>query len=439
MVNRPSLMFYCQHLLGIGHLVRSVQIVGSLAKKFRVLLALGGAPVEEIAIPAGVQLLQLPPLESDLDFTSLDVCGATAALDDVRARRRDMLLRACDAVSPDILVTELFPFGRRQFGFELLPLLEHFRSRKPAGITVSSVRDVLVTKADQAKYERRVRDLVNRYYDLVLVHGDERLVKLDETFSRLGDLQCEVRYTGYVAPKECAAFAPDAESDGRGDPLIVVSNGGGRCESGSRLLESVIQAAMRLQRRLPHTFEIYTGPLVPADLYGRWSALARTSQNIRVATFTPHLAQRMKRANLSISMGGYNTVMDVLSAGVRALLYPVTANSDQEQAVRARKLQALGVVGILSEEDLAPRRMEAAIQGALATEPRGLVLNLEGAKGTLIALMDFLLRRQMEGSGAKGGAELYGASEVGAGCFLGGALCAPKDGRHRLPTSAFGF
>jgi len=43
MVTRPSWMFYCQHLLGIGHLVRSVQIVRSLAKEFRVLLALGGA------------------------------------------------------------------------------------------------------------------------------------------------------------------------------------------------------------------------------------------------------------------------------------------------------------------------------------------------------------------------------------------------------------
>jgi len=401
-VTQPSLMFYCQHLLGIGHLVRSVQIVRSLATEFRVLFALGGAPVEGVALPDGVRLVQLPPLQSDLDFNGLEVSGAQAALDEIKARRRDLLLEACKSASPDILVTELFPFGRKQFTFELLPLLEYFRTTKPNGIAVSSVRDVLVTKADQSKYERQACQWINQYYDLVLVHGDKRLVRLDETFSRLEDLHCEVHYTGYVAPRTSHL---GGEPNGQDGPLIVASNGGGRCESGGHLLESVIQAALRLQGRLPHIFEIYTGPLAPAELYDRWSALASASENIRVSRFTPHLAERMRAADLSISMGGYNTVMDVLASGVRALLYPVTANGDQEQAIRAGKLQMLGVAETLSAEDLGPDRMEEAIQRALAIEPRRLALNLEGTLGTVTALKDFLRRHEGMERGVEGWAE----------------------------------
>jgi predicted glycosyltransferase len=40
-------------------------------------------------------------------------------------------------------VIELFPFGRRQMRFELLPLLEAARARSPRPWIISSVRDVL--------------------------------------------------------------------------------------------------------------------------------------------------------------------------------------------------------------------------------------------------------------------------------------------------------
>ncbi|HUY14913.1 MAG TPA: hypothetical protein VMX16_14965 [Terriglobia bacterium] len=111
----------------------------------------------------------------------------------------------------------MFPFGRKRFSFELLPLLQSARSCQPAALVVSSVRDVLVKKPDQAKHEDRVCRLVNDYYDLVLVHGDERLFGLEETFSRVPDLRCEIRYTGYVSP---AARLKERNHSGGDSPPI---------------------------------------------------------------------------------------------------------------------------------------------------------------------------------------------------------------------------
>ena len=48
-------------------------------------------------------------------------------------------------VDPDVVLIELFPFGRRQFGFELLPLLEAIHSARNRARVACSVRDVFVT------------------------------------------------------------------------------------------------------------------------------------------------------------------------------------------------------------------------------------------------------------------------------------------------------
>ena len=93
----------------------------------------------------------------------------------------------------------MFPFGRKRFARELLPLLEANRARMRPAITLCSVRDILVEKEDQAKFESKVLKWLNPYFDGVLVHSDPELIRLDETFSRVRDIACPIWYTGYVA------------------------------------------------------------------------------------------------------------------------------------------------------------------------------------------------------------------------------------------------
>ena len=46
----PELLFYCQHSLGMGHLVRSFALAEALARRFRVTLLNGGQ------LPSGLRL-----------------------------------------------------------------------------------------------------------------------------------------------------------------------------------------------------------------------------------------------------------------------------------------------------------------------------------------------------------------------------------------------
>src|SRR5262249_33113987 len=110
----------------------------------------------------------------------------------------EALLSEFDRFDPDILLIELFPFGRRQFVFELMPLLARTRLRRPATKVVCSVRDILVRQPEHLHHEQWVCRLLNRYFDLVLVHSDPSFQDFGETFSRLADIRTEIRYTGYV-------------------------------------------------------------------------------------------------------------------------------------------------------------------------------------------------------------------------------------------------
>src|SRR6202008_1163699 len=100
--------------------------------------------------------------------TLLDETGA--AVDETwRTRRRALLLARFEAVRPDVVITELFPLGRRAMSFELVPLLEAAYGRSPRPLMLASVRDVLAGKSDPKKTDEMVARTL-AWYDRVLVH-----------------------------------------------------------------------------------------------------------------------------------------------------------------------------------------------------------------------------------------------------------------------------
>ena len=385
-------MFYCQHLLGMGHLTRSTEIVRALSRDFSVLFIIGGEIPVGFRLPENIDTCQLIPLKSSPDFAHLLLCDLSWDLEETKAIRRGLLLHAFDRFQPDVLVTELFPFGRKQFSFELIPLLERAHNRDGKTMIVASIRDILVHRKDQQEYENRVSSLVNSFYDLILVHGDERFHKLEETFSRVSDLQCPVAYTGYVVQRgqndmvSCDAILPEQ----RQRLAIVVSNGSGMCPSGHRLLESVLRAAPLLKEQIPHHFHVFAGPLIPESVYDALQQIAGRSHNVTLWRYTTDLPALLRHADMSISMAGYNTVMDILSSGVRALVYPVTGNGDDEQYVRAGKLAGKGVLRVLGENQLQPETLAREIRSTLGWKPHQPPFNGAGAQNSSILLQKFL-------------------------------------------------
>lgn len=375
-----KLMFYCQHILGMGHLIRSMEIVRSLTADFEVCFINGGEVVKGFQPPPSVRVINLLAIKSDAEFQELQSVDSNLDIEAVKTLRRQQLLTVLNAFGPDVLMVELFPFGRRRFSFELIPLIEAAKARGTK--IVSSLRDIVVTKSNQARHEAKVVRLLNQYFDQLLIHGDPALHSIEESFSRIGDVNCEVQYTGYVVqkPEGSRPTMVDRIALARTEPMILASVGGGRF--GHELLKCVVEAAEILECQIPHRIQIFTGPFMPAETFWELKNAARDRQNLHIHRYTPNLLAYMQKADLSISMSGYNTTMNILTTGVNAMMLPFTGNGDQEQTKRVQRLAQLGKVRQIQQEDLQPQRLAEIAIAHLQHSPSDLELDLSGADNT---------------------------------------------------------
>lgn len=377
-----KIALYCQHVLGMGHLFRTLEIVAALAGHDR-LLVLGGPDVP-VELPGDVAVVRLPPLSMDAAFSGLSREGAALAA--LQETRRTMLLQALAAFAPAVFFVELYPFGRKAFEFELVPALTAAREGRlgPAVRTVCGVRDILVGKKEQAAYEARVLDRLARFFDAVCVHGDPAFFPLGATFSREADIPVPVVYTGYVAPPAVTGRSPDAVRralgvvDGR--ELLVVSAGGGKV--GSELLVATLGACRQSPRLGRAAVRVFAGPYCPDAAYAALEAAADRLPDARVSRFADRFPDILAAADLSVSLAGYNTVMALLATGARGLVMPFDQN--QEQRMRANRLEEMGLLGMLEPDELAPARLAARIVTALEGRPMPSrpAVDLDGARKT---------------------------------------------------------
>ena len=373
-----KIIFYCQHVLGIGHFFRSIELCRAL-HRHEVILVTGG-PGFEASLPGHVREVRLPALEMDREFKDLHA-AAGADLDTVRQQRRERLWALVDTESPELFLTELYPFGRKAFRFEIDPVLEAVADgRLPRCGVVCSVRDILVDKDMPQKHEARTVSVLNRFFNAVLVHADPRLVRLEETFSRLPEITIPVTYTGFITPMpalDARRRVRSALGLAAADRMIVASAGGGSV--GMPLLEAAVRAFGHLNRAGRTVLQVFTGPFLPEGDFEQLRSSA--GDGAAVDRFTPEFLSYLAAADLSVSMAGYNTTMNLLAARVPALVWPFAQN--REQRLRAERLQALGALRLLKDTELAPPRLAALMEQMLAHRERpDYGIDLNGAQAT---------------------------------------------------------
>jgi len=359
--------------MGMGHLVRSLALAESLSDRFRVMLLNGGRMPKGFVPPAGVQIINLPPLGID-DANQLVSHDKRISVERALDRRKKMIRTCFDNLRPAVVVLELFPFGRKKFASELRPLLETAHSDERRALVVSSLPDILVTpKINQLKHDDRAAMLANQFLDLILVHSDPSFAHFDESFHPSVSLKVPVMHTGFVVPRSTPAARVET-----GRKRIVISAGGGIV--GETLLRTALEALCHFRNDPQVEMKIIAGPFFPDEAWNTLRALARGKPQLSVVRHVNNLHDELREASVSISQAGYNTCLDVLRAGVPALLVPFEKENDNEQPKRASRLQRLGAARVLDQQDLNPARLGLAIRELMNAKMVKLQLDLDGAE-----------------------------------------------------------
>ncbi|MEM7506595.1 MAG: glycosyltransferase [Pseudomonadota bacterium] len=346
-----KLAFLTTHLTGTGHLVRILALAAAGRDAgHQVLVLSGGRPLPHIDT-GGVEVVQLPPLGvRDLDYKTLrKECGAPADAD-YMAERSARIAEELRRFAPDFLITETFPLGRRALAAEFEAAIDTTDAR-----AVASVRDIPEPKPRRlAEAETRLK----RHYTALLVHGDADFLPLSASWPLRG-MEHLIHHTGYVARAEPVTPIP-------GD--VVVSVGGG--DLGGQLLSIAAESALTSDR----DWHLLAGS-PPADL--------PSAPNLRVEPPRSDYRGLLAGAQISVSLCGYNTAVDLAQADTPAILVPMTEGRELEQLFRARALARFEGFKHLRGTDLTADRLNTCIEALAGKRRKPLSLVMDGARTSI--------------------------------------------------------
>jgi predicted glycosyltransferase len=379
---KKTLLFYCQHSIGIGHLVRSFALINSLKKSFLVTLVSGGDFPKGISIPEGINFVQLPAIGLDLN-NCLEAIDSTEPVHVVMKSRQKEIMRIYNEIEPDIFVSEYFPFGKIQFMGDLLPLLKRTKSSKKPVNVICSLRDILEPKsmAKKMKQDFSVK-IINEYYSSIMVHGDEYFITLGETCPQLNRIEIPISYTGYVSGE---TYLPKIDRTEFNE--IVLSAGGGKIAP--PFITKMICSFKNYGFGEGTILKVIAGPIYPKEDWIELQKLVKDEPNIILLRSVESLTDVWKKAKLSISLGGYNTLMEVICSRVPALILPYCNESNSEQEIRAIKLKEEGLVETTDFKNSSEAELSLYVKKVLNFNPADKELNLNGVENMRVILEEY--------------------------------------------------
>jgi len=345
--------------MGLGHMRRNLLLAQALrgSRLHAVVLMIAGAREASVLTGAGgVDCVALPSLLKDADGRyhprHLDV-----SLPELVALRANTAGAALNAFDPDVLIVDNVPRGAVR---ELDPVLESLHANRHTRI-VLGLRDVLddptTLQGEWALAENQ--DAVRLYYDAIWVYGDPAVYDTAHEYAFDPDVAAKVRYTGYLDQRSRYKVPLGGGSDpvaalgltpGR---LALCLVGGG--QDGADLAKAFLEAELP-----PGTNGVLlAGPYMPVAERRRLSRrAARYPSRRRVVTFMREPTRILRHADQVVSMGGYNTVCEILSFGKPSLIVP-RVKPRREQLIRAERLHAMGLVDVVLPGDLSPGVLSA--------------------------------------------------------------------------------
>ena len=372
MTRAPSslrrVLLYAHDTYGLGHLRRNLAIAEHLLAdrpSLQIVLMTGSPVAERFATPAGLTVVHLPPVVKvgNEDYRSRD---PRWSIDLVRRTRSAIMIDTARRFRPDVLLVDHAPQGMKQ---ELLPVYEAIRLSSPATRIVLGLRDVL----DEPARVRENWSALNAYdtletvFDRVLVYGSAELFDVVSSYGLSAEVAAKLTYCGYISRK-VSRRRPQFLEEGF---ILGIAGGGG---DGAVALSATLEASAALgQASL-----VVTGPLMSEADRRALVDQAALDPRATVAEFIADLDGAMSRASAVVTMGGYNSLCELVANGVPTIVIP-RIHPRREQAIRADLFHDLGVVSVVAPgEGLAERLRETlavALDSGRREEPRGLDLN----------------------------------------------------------------
>lgn len=355
-----NILMYSHDTYGLGHIRRTMAIANHLRDTSTNVLILTGSPLAgRFKFPQQVDFVRIPGMikKTNDEYQSLSI-----RIDQQKALtiRTNIILATAQTFRPNLFIIDKEPLGLKR---EVLPTLEWLRKESPSTRTVLGLRDILDDSAVIQKdwQEKNVYAYLEQLYDEIWVYGNQSIYNPVEHYKIPESIHTRVKFTGYI-PRN--TLKPGVKARVRrqyrvmdDDRFVLVTTGGGG--DGFEVIDHYLAMHEYYPASLPLKSIVITGPFMPKKVRERLKTRAKKF-GIKMYPFHPRLEELMSAADLVISMGGYNTICEILTQQTPALIIP-RETPRKEQLIRARRLKKQGLLDFIAWKSVTPQLLRDRI------------------------------------------------------------------------------
>lgn len=360
-----NILMYSHDTYGLGHIRRTMAIANHLRDANTNVLILTGSPIAgRFSFSEQVDFVRIPGMikKTNDEYQSLSI---RIDQEQAMAIRTSIIQATAKTFRPDLFIVDKEPLGLKG---EVLPTLKWLKKNSPNTTAVLGLRDILdeseVIKRDWEK--RGIYDSINDLYDELWVYGNKDIYNPLVEYDLPHELDSKTLFTGYIPRKAKNGNSRDSIRKTyrmlEDDKLILVTAGGGG--DGSRMLENYIEMHEYFPTSLPFKSLMITGPFMPKEKRQELKKRAKR-YGIKTIPFHPQLESLIHASDLVISMGGYNTICEILTQQTPALIIP-RETPRKEQLIRAKHLHRRGLLDYIPWSEVNPQLLREKIISLLS-------------------------------------------------------------------------
>jgi predicted glycosyltransferase len=349
------LMVYSHDAFGLGNIRRMLAICEHLVKEIPELsiLLLSGSPMlQGFRLPKGLDYIKLPCLNrGETGEVAVKYLGMN--IEDTVRLRSHLILSAT---------------------------VRFLHKSSPKTKLVLLFRDILDTpeKTINEWKKNGYYAAIEKYYESLLVVGTTDVLDFRQEYQLPERIAEKVKFCGYIRRpsgwKNKTLIREELNLKAN-EKLVLVTPGGG--EDGYLLIDTYLQGLQTLPNPGNIKSLIICGPEMPTLQKQALYQAAKVNPQVEIGEFTEDLMSYLEAADAVVSMAGYNTVCEILSAAKPAVIIPRIKPS-QEQLMRAERMQQKALFTVIHPDNLTPETLINQLLQVLEKSHQNHSVDLDG-------------------------------------------------------------
>ena len=338
-----NILMYSHDTYGLGHIRRTMAIASHLLGPRINILILTGSPIAgRFSFAERIDFVRIPGMikKTNDEYLPLSIkINARHALD----IRKNIITATAKTFQPHLFIVDKEPLGLKK---EVLPTLQWLRRCRPDTRSILGLRDIM-DDAETVKKdwrEKKVYDHLQQLYSEIWIYGIQDFYDPITEYGISEAISRKMYFTGYIPRKIPGKDAVNKIKKELGlknpEKLVVVTTGGGG--DGYRVMDTYLATLESFSTTPPFKSVLITGPFMPKqerrDVFKRARRLG-----VRTYHFYRQMEKIFSAADIVVSMGGYNTLCEILGQGTISLVIP-RETPRQEQIIRARAFHSQNLV-----------------------------------------------------------------------------------------------